>query len=112
VCAYCDGQRDGQRILIKYLLTCEEDVSISVKKQKIYKLTDIEKGIFFSIIDDDVEIKEPLNKYLKLISSDYGTTVFNMTLGQIELIKNDTNVILYSCKAIYTPKLEKNEDTQ
>ena len=54
------------------------------------------------------------DKYLKVEVNDaIKVTTWNMTKQKFTTLNNDLEVILYSCKSIYTPKLEtdvKKED--
>ena len=109
---FIDGKRKGQQQAIADLLHKDIDVAITDLEQKVYKLKDIKNGIFFSVVNETNEIKEPLDKYLKL-TNQYGTThcgAYNMTQRKGEILSGDSNVILYSCRAIYTPKIEIKEE--
>lgn len=105
------GHREGRQQIANYLVNSDKDISVTVKKQKIYKLKDVPAGMFFSIVTDKYEIKEPLDKYLKLESNDFlKVVVWNMTARKVELIDNENDIIVYKCTALYTPKLEYTED--
>ena len=113
---YKEGMAKEKDIISKQLLFSEFNIATTSKLQTRHKLGDVPVGTFFSVVDKSVvsEIKEPLDKYLKVEVNDaIKVTVWNMTKQEFDILNNDLEVILYSCKSIYTPKLEtdvKKED--
>lgn len=104
--------KDGKRTIIRKLIDSEVSVAITDKIQIKHKLGDLVPGVFFSIADESIikEIEEPMDKYLKLESNDaVKVTVWNMTKQEFNTLSNDLDVILYSCRIIYTPKIEKQK---
>lgn len=113
---YKEGMNKEKEIISKHLLLSEFSIATTSELQTRYKLGDVPVGTYFSVIDKSVvsEIKEPLDKYLKVeVYDGIKVTVWNVTKQKFTILSNDLEVILYSCKSIYTPKLEtdiKKED--
>ena len=113
---YKEGMDKEKDIISKHLLFGEFNIAATSELQTKHKLGDVPVGTFFSVVDKSVvsEIKEPLDKYLKVEVNDaIKVTTWNMTKQEFTTLSNDLEVILYSCKSIYTPKLEtdvKKED--
>lgn len=103
---YKEGRKIERRHNAENLVNWPNDICVTVPAQKVYKLKDIETGIFFSVIKNDNEIKEPLDKYVKInnVYDTYKCGTYNMTLRKGEILDGDSNVIVYKCKSIYTPK--------
>lgn len=113
---YKEGIAKTKANLATRLLYDDFNIAAISELQTKHKLGDIPVGTFFSVVDKSVvsEIKEPLDKYLKVEVNDaIKVTVWNMTKQEFNILDNNLEVILHSCKCIYTPKLEtdvKKED--
>lgn len=106
---YKEGMAKIKDAVANQLLHSEFNIAATSELQTRHKLGDVPVGTFFSVVDKSVvsEIKEPLDKYLKVEVNDaIKVTTWNMTKQKFTTLSNDLEVILYSCKSIYTPKLE------
>lgn len=106
---YKEGMIKEKDIMAKQLMCSEFNIAATSELQTRHKLGDVPVGTFFSVVDKSVvsEIKEPLDKYLKVeVNNAIKVTTWNMTKQKFTNLSNDLEVILYSCKSIYTPKLE------
>ena len=107
---YAEGRKIERTSNAKNLVDYPLDICVTIPNQKIYKLGNIANGTFFSIVNDVNEIKEPLDKYVKTDRTIDVVIAYNMTQRKTEILLNTDKVVLYSCKSIYTPKIEKKED--